>query len=542
MSTDDSTLHDVIVVGSGFGGAITAMRLARAGRDVVVLERGKRWDAVEYPRTVHEVASSMWDEDEHHGFLDYRVFNRLDVIQGCGVGGGSLHYFNVHLRTAAHIFDRPEWTGPISRDVLDPYYELAEEMCEARPLTPPAGRAMPARTRHFMEAARKAGMDPALVPLALHTGELRRHPHSGKLQGPCDFSSNCLLGCQPRAKNSLDMTYIPAGEAAGMEVRPLHEVDHLAPGPDDTWVLHVKVHGAPGEHTRTTLRARQVVLAAGSLGSTEILLRSRDQARTLPRLPPALGRRFSGNGDMLFAATGQTPMLIDPAHGPSISAGVDVSKPGSPHTVTVQDLGLPAPFFWLLEGLAPGRRRLGTLLGAVGRYIGDALDLDLGGGQIRFEGDQLFEGGRTTNLMPYLGMGTDAADGVMELDPEGRLDIDWDPEASKEMFDEMDEAMARLSDALGGRHVRSLLWRWPARRLLTAHPLGGCPMGLDPVTSVVDHRGRVHGHPGLYVIDSAMIPGPLAVNPSATISALAERAVHWMLHGEDLRPGRPGPT
>jgi cholesterol oxidase len=131
-------------------------------------------------------------------------------------------------------------------------------------------------------------------------------------------------------------------------------------------------------------------------------------------------------------------------------------------------------------------------------------------------------------------MGTDARDGVYSLDGAGQLRLHWNPQASMAMFMEMEAAMTRMSAALSGRYVRSIYWRRPFRRLLTAHPLGGCVMSDTPQNGVVNDRGEVWGHPGLYVADGAAIPGPLAVNPSLTIAAVAERIAHLMLHDRDL--------
>ena len=138
--------YDVVVVGSGFGGAITACRLAQAGRSVCILERSRRWDKTDFPRSPGEVAKSFWQDGGSYGFLEYKAFKRIDVIQGCGVGGGSLHYFNVHLRTPPDIFAQKVWPPEITRAVLDPYYDLAEEMLESQRLTPPEGREQPLRT------------------------------------------------------------------------------------------------------------------------------------------------------------------------------------------------------------------------------------------------------------------------------------------------------------------------------------------------------------------------------------------------------------
>ena len=199
------SIYDVVVIGSGFGGAITASRLAEAGRSVCILERGKRWKKTDFPRSPGEVARAFWRRDEgsgpqdyrieSFGFLEYKVFQHMDVIQGCGVGGGSLHYFNVHLRTPARIFGSPRWPEEITRDVLDPYYELAEGILESKRLDPPQGRGLPARTKAFLAAVTATGRTAELVPIGVYTGPDRNNPYSGVSQTACDYSGDCLLGC-----------------------------------------------------------------------------------------------------------------------------------------------------------------------------------------------------------------------------------------------------------------------------------------------------------------------------------------------------------
>jgi len=508
---------------------VVGARLAQGGRSVCVLERGRRWEPHEFPRTFGASAGAVWDEGRTHGLLDYRVFGRIDVLQGSGVGGGSLCYFNVALRAPAAVLERPGWPAALRGGALAPYYERVEAVIAPAPLRPPPGYPVPARTTAFLHAARQAGYDAELLPLALHTGASRAHPASGVVQGPCTFTSDCLLGCRPRSKHSLDVTYLPLGERAGLEVRPLHVVDHLARA-GDRWRVRARVldpddPASPSD--RVELTADQVVVAAGSVGSTELLLRCRDVHATLPRLPSPLGHRFSANGDMLFAGTKDAGVVVDPTTGPSITAGAFVQRPGSPHLVQLQDLGYPAALTGLFDGALPVRRRLAALGATVTGYARAAA-----GGR-PFAAGPVFAGTPVPRFLPYLGMGTDAGNGRYRLDGAGQLRLDWDPAASAGMYAEMEEAMGRLSDALGGAYVRSLPWRRPLRRLLTAHPLGGCVMGDDPVTSVVDHRGEVWGHPGLFVCDGAVVPGPLAVNPSLTIAALAERTAQWMLHGRE---------
>lgn len=539
--------YDVVVIGSGFGGAVTATRLAQAGRSVCVLERGRRWDKSEFPRSIGQVKSAMWRDNQSYGFIEYKVFGRMDVIQGAAVGGGSLHYFNVHLRTPRDILDRPEWPTRVKRDMLDPYYDLAQDMLDSRPLEPRLPRyPLPKKTLAFAAAAEKAGRVAERVPIAVHIGPPGPNRHSGVMQEPCTYSGDCLLGCRTQSKNTLDLTYIPMGEIKyGLEVYPLHSVDNISPVSSGGYRVHfVRLDpNNPGSGEPGSVIGKQVVVSAGSLGSTQILLKCRDVHKTLPKLSANLGKRFSGNGDMLFAGALGTKGVVEPGDGPSITIGADFSKKGSKHRIYIEDLGFPNPFLWLLEGTLPSVSRSWGLARAAGSYIGALLGKH-GKDQSRvgFEADNLFAGNRTEHFLPFLGMGSDAADGVLRLDAHGDIDLDWNPDASMEMFQEMEEGMKELCVGLGGDFITSILWKWPFRRLLTAHPLGGCVMSDRAEDGVVNDRGEVWGHPGLFVADGAIIPGALTVNPSMTITALAERIAYWMIHGNELAGSAPAPV
>lgn len=531
--------YDVVVIGSGFGGAITATRLAQAGMSVAVLERGKRWDKASFPRTTGQVAAGFWEQGRAYGLVEYRAFKRMDVIQGCGVGGGSLHYFNVHLRTPARIFDSPRWPEPIARTVLDPYYDLVQDQLESRPLTPPTGRQLPARTRVFLEAARRAGRDASLVDIAVYTGSERDNA-SGVRQEPCTYCGNCLLGCHVQSKNTLDITYLAGAERDhDLTVFPLHQVMRIEPAGSGYRVDFERFDPSdPAAPARPgSVEGERVVVAAGTLGSTELLLRCRDVHRSLPKLSAALGSCFSGNGDFLIPGACDTAEMVDPGQGPSITAKAICETPDN--IITIEDLGLPDPFFWFLEGALPPRgSRLWGLLKLAGSYLWQTLGFARGPSRVSNEIGNLVAGGRTPRLLPYLGMGTDAADGRLHL-RDGAIDLQWSHKRSRKMFREMEAILAEVSAATGGRYATSPLWRWPLRKLLTAHPLGGCVAGDSAEASVVDHRGQVWGYPNLYVVDGAIIPTALAVNPSLTIGAMAERAAFWMIYDREMSAGDP---
>jgi cholesterol oxidase len=345
-----------------------------------------------------------------------------------------------------------------------------------------------------------------------------------------------MLGCVLHAKNTLDLNYIPVAEKNGAEVFPLHQVDKIEPLGDNSYRMFFERldPGNPRHPEPGSVVGRKVVLAAGTLGSSELLLRSRDIHRTLANISPALGRRFSGNGDFLLAGTLDADREIDPGRGPSITVGADFSTENN--RIFIEDLGFPEPFMWLLEGAIPSSNRFRNLIGAAATYLLDALGV--GRGRISFEADRLFQGGATTRFLPYLGMGTDAADGRLQL-KEGWIDVQWSPRKSKRLFQEMEQALKVLSRRIHGKYVTSMLWQWPLRKLLTAHPMGGCFMGEDARNSVVNHCGEVWGYPNLYVADASIIPTALAVNPSLTISALAERVAFWMVHGREMESDDP---
>jgi cholesterol oxidase len=524
---------DVVVVGSGFGGAVMACRLAEAGRSVAVLERGRRWDSAEFPRAVGQVASeAFWEEGRSHGFIEYAAFRKLDVVLGAGVGGGSLHYFNVNLRADERIFADPRWPRGVTRESLEPQYERAVGMLESRPLRPPYGRdALPKRSSVFLSASRAAGYATDEVPLAVYLEAPRTNPVTGLEQNPCVYCGNCLFGCDVRAKNTLDSNYLALAEARyGATIHPLAVVDGIAPA--EGGGFDVSFRRLDGSDPRKpgvpdSLHGTNVVVAAGTLGSTRLLLSCRDVQRSLPALSPALGQHFSLNGELLFAFAHRTSERTDPGLGPPITARATVHT--ADHVITVEDLGLPDSLLWYLEGaLPPAAGRLRGLAELIASYGRRTMGIGSRTSKLSLELDSVVSGARTPRTIPFLGMGTDSSDGCMRLDGND-LEIDWDARRNRSLYKEMTEVMAAISKAAGGKFSTSFLYRWPMRKILTAHPLGGCAMGDDPNRSVVKDSGETWAYPGLYVVDGSMVPTALAVNPSLTIAALAERAAEQMI-------------
>jgi cholesterol oxidase len=267
--------YDVVVVGSGFGGAVAACRLTHAGRSVLVLERGRRWTPDQYPRDVDD--AWIWDQDapeRHNGWIDMRFLSRMWVAQGAGVGGGSLIYANISIDAKPSAF-AAGWPSQISYAALQPYYERVAEMLGSRPI--PDGQ-LTRRFELMREAAGKIGeaarfrkLDLAVtfdeawsydLPDALDPKHSKPWTNRfGKPQGTCIHCGNCDIGCQVQAKNTLDLNYIADAERAGATVQPLSLVTHVSPAAEG-WRVHYDRLVA-GRREPASVVGRRVVLAAG---------------------------------------------------------------------------------------------------------------------------------------------------------------------------------------------------------------------------------------------------------------------------------------
>ena len=507
--------YDAIVVGSGFGGGIAACRLAEQGWRVCVLERGRRFGPGDYPDRLAQFPHALWHPRRNPGgMFDIRIMRDVAVVTGAGVGGGSLVYANVQLPAPGAIFDDPAWPDAIDADELAAFYARTEEALEPRvaPPQPPLPK-----VAAFGAMAHNAGRTALPLPIAVHFGEARRHPFSGVLQQGCENLALCDVGCPRMSKNTVDITYVARAESLGAAVFPLHEVQRIDAPPGRGYGWRVGFRDLQ-YRTAGEVSAPVLVLAAGTLGSTRLLLRNR---RRLPRLSPALGSRYSGNGDALALALDPAAEGVAGARadfGPVMTSRIDLLAERG-HMVA--DGGLPASFGEVLEALRGvrlltglGRLRVAAKNAAAKVGISDHA---LGPGDMRVRrrppiGDSLI----------FLCIGRDAADGRMQLTHFGRFDIRWDMQASARLFDEMRETVRELARAADATAFFALD-AGPLGKYVTVHPLGGCPMSDDPAAGVVDDAGAVRGYDGLYVLDGAIVPTAIGVNPSKTIAALAER-------------------
>jgi cholesterol oxidase len=519
MSTD----FDAIVIGSGFGGAVCAARLSVAGYRVLVLERGRRWEPENYPRNLD--GDWIWDQDHPdrlHGWFDFRVFPNMAVVQGAGVGGGSLVYANISINAKRKSFDAG-WPPEITYDELTPFYERVGAMLDVQKVP---FEQWPERTRLVKEAARKKGWSDKFEPLDLAVTfdpdwrydlpDAHNVSHSKtftnahqRQQGTCVHLGNCDIGCDVKAKNTLDVNYLAVAEDHHAEIRPLHVVRRIAPETDGYRVTFDRIENQ--QLIAGSATARVVILGAGSLGSTELLLRSRDEARTLPNISPFLGRNWSSNGDFLTPAV--YPFKdppVNPMRGPTITAAIDfLDGDGQGNEFFIEDGGFPDLGAQFLDRLA-GRDSSDARQRAVYETARALRRLNL-----------------LDQIMPWFAQGRDAANGVMSL-KNGRLFLQWDVQQSQKTVEAIVRTHEQLARATGGWPLVPLPWLL-FRDLITPHPLGGANMGRTSADGVVDHRGEVFGYRNLFVADGAIVPEAIGLNPSKTIAALAERIVSLII-------------
>lgn len=552
---------DVVVVGSGFGGSVTAQRAARAGRSVLVLERGRPYPPGSFPRTPSELKAGFWDPAAGlHGLFDVWSFSELNAVVASGLGGGSLIYSNVMLRKPAETFvSEQAESWPLRREDLDPHYDRVEAM--QRPQRYPLEHepyASTPRTLAMRQAARDLQLDFELPPLAVAFANQGEEPVPGagvkeaqpNLHGAprttCRLVAECNLGCNHGAKNTLDYTYLSAAVRAGAQVRCCCEATLVEPAGEGGYRVGYRQHLAarhghpdhlldPTDQPRRSVHARRLVLAAGAIGSTALLLRNR---ATLPRLPRALGTRFSGNGDLISFVRNcrrrgpdgrWEPRLLQPSRGPVITASVSVPDAESPagRGHYVQDAGAPAFTEWMWQALEVPEdlwRARRTIARRIGERLRGRRDTNLSQ-----ELSELLGTSRSSAaMMPLLGLGRDMPSGRMRLRG-ADLELDWRERDSRAYFDGLAQTTRRLAEAMGGTLKGDTLGA--LSRLITVHPVGGCPMGASPRDGVVDRWGEVFGFPGLHVADGAVMPGPVGPNPSLTIAALADRFADRMLDG-----------
>jgi cholesterol oxidase len=541
-ATEPEGHFDVIVVGSGFGGSVMTYRLAEAGMSVCLLERGKAYPPGSFPRSPWEMGRNFWDPSEGlHGMFDVWSFRGLGGVVASGLGGGSLLWSNVVLRKDRSTFVQEEgeyW--PVSYDDLEPHYERHERMLQVTPYPydrEPYDRTY--KTKAMEYASGKLGLEWFLPPLAVtfDPGDGRPVPGEpirgeenlhGRTRLTCLLCGECNVGCNYGAKNTLDYNYLSLAKLKhGAEIRVRCEVKAFAPREGGGYTVDYVDHSDGGTGTLT---ANRLVLSSGSFGSTYLLLKNR---AAFPGLSDRLGTHFCGNGDLLTLAIKARqnggPRIVDPGYGPVITSTIrvkDKAEGGPGRAYYLQDGGHPQIVNWIIESsyqLNVLRKALRFAKRLVRLWLRFNRRSDIG----REIADFFSPADLSSSSMPLFSMGRDMPDGNMTLTDDGYLDVDWNKKSSTTFFEHLRETARAVAGELDAKFMDSPSWR--LSRLVTVHPLGGCPMGRDEREGVVDSYGRVFNHPGLLVVDGSMLPGPVGPNPSTTIAAVAHRAAERLI-------------
>ncbi len=555
--------YQAIVIGSGFGGSISTCRLAKKWPgEVLLLERGKRYPMGSFPRSPHDFANNFWnvsaeegrnkpkkiaENQESHGMFDVRNFEHLDALVCAGLGGGSLIYANVFLQPPDEVFD-DNWPETCKKSVLQPYYEVSKAVLGARPIPPHKGDDDPRRiirTQRFQEFAESEQRESELVDINVFFGNDFEKPldigiqdknRYGAVQTSCVYCGECDVGCNTHSKNTLDLNYLRVAETRyqatiktevlAQKIVPIDKNGNDSPEANGEFGYKVYWLDLNNGKTECTAVTQRVIVSAGALGSTELLMRCRDIYQTLPNISENLGKHFSGNGDFLsFVIEGEKP--INPNYGPVITQKTDFNlfkNFNREHAFILEDASYPNFAAWYINAL-PARSHLQAFFKTAKLWIMNIINGNTTG-EIGYVLKSLLQGDPSFYSSVLLCMGLDNSNGKMLLNDKGYLNIKWPYQENMSLYNKILEIGERFKTWSKGKAFIPLP-NWLVKNNITVHALGGCRIADDPSKGVTSAKletfGQVFGYQGLYVADGAILPTAVGANPVATISALSER-------------------
>jgi cholesterol oxidase len=533
MSNPDA-VYDFVIIGSGFGGSVSAMRLAEKGYSVLVLEQGKRFRDQDFARTNWNVWKYLWVPAlRAFGVLQVSILKGVMVLHGRGLGGGSLGYANVLEIPPDDMFANPAWRHMTDwKTTLMPHFQTARRMLGAtrNPRLGVADEVLRAIAKEYdtddtfrpTEVGVFFGKEPQQVPDPYFDGE-------GPPRKACSFCGGCMLGCRENAKNTLPKNYLYLAEKWGAQLQPESEVVDVRPLPsaagrsesarDERYQVVYRSTTARPLRPQQAVNAKNVIFSAGVLGTLKLLFRCREVTRSLPDLSPRLGKLVRTNSEALMGVIAWDDE-VDYSEGIAITSIVNADEVTRVEPTRYPDgsslmryLGVPLitsrggvfkrvlltlgsmlrnPRQTLHSHILPGWARRGTIL-LIMQTLDNRMSLELGR-----SGYTLFRRGL-----------------VAEPDPEHTAP------SRVEIGHRVTRDFARKTGGIPQGSLGENLLNLPT----TAHILGGCPFGGDSSEGVIDLNCQIHNYPGLYVVDGSIVPANPGVNPSLTITALAEYAM-----------------
>ena len=529
----DAPVYDYVIVGSGFGGSVSAMRLAEKGYSVLVLERGKRYEDKDFPKTNWNIWKYLWlPALRCFGIMQFSFFRNILALHGDGVGGGSLVYGNVLMRPDDEIFKNPTWKHLQDwKSILQSHYDMAEHM-----LGVTANPRQWAADGLLKQIATELGVQTTFGPTRVGVffggvqdadGQEILDPYfggDGPSRNTCIHCGGCMVGCRYNAKNMLTKNYIYFAEKLGARILPEANVHNIVPlAPDQADGAHYDVAYSRTTawflHTGQQVRARNVIFSAGTLGTLSLLFHCREVSRTLPNISPRLGEIMRSNSEALLG-------MMSPDNKTDYSKGVAITSIFQADEKTAIEpvrYSAGSSLIRLISAplIDPQRRFLKRLFSLLWKIIAHPMVFlrayILPGWAeyttillaMQTEDNRLrIRLGRSWLTLFRRGLVTESAE---ENPVPTRIEIGH--YVTKEFTRRIH------GDAAGS--IVEVLFDTP----ITAHILGGVSFGQNDQEGVIGLDCQVHNYPGLYVVDGSIMPANPGVNPSLTITALAEYAM-----------------
>ena len=521
-------MWDYIIVGSGFGGSVSALRLTEKGYRVLVLEKGRRLRTGDFPKTNWNLKRFFWlPQVGFRGLFKMTFLNHVTALSGVGVGGGSLVYANTLPIPKDPFFASPSWRHLADwKAELAPHYQTALRMLGATrnpSLTYP--------DEVLRQVGQEIGRGDTFEPtnVAVYFGKAGETVPDPFFQGEgpdrtgCTLCGGCMLGCNHGAKNTLDKNYLYLAEKRGLSIEADAEVTWVRPGPEGGYEVEARqgTWAVPALNTRRTYRAANIIFAGGVVGTVPLLLQLKERPDGLPNLSDRIGDFVRTNSEVLIGVVTQRR---DKDLSQGIAIGSILHTDEHSHLEPVRYPAGAGFFRSLMLPLAPGdtlAQRLGSALALVARHPLRTLRAYLVPDWAKYTMILLYMRTVEGHLRMRLGRGflTGFFRGAVTRGGDGPPAKAWAPEAT-----DLAQRVARHLDGYPSSLLTETLLGIPT----TAHILGGVPMGDSAETGAIDHRHRLFGYEGLYVIDGSAISANIGVNPSLTITALAERAMAFI--------------
>ncbi|MEK6255791.1 MAG: GMC family oxidoreductase [Chloroflexota bacterium] len=524
--------YDYIIIGSGFGGSVSAMRLVEKGHRVLVLERGKRLNDEDFPKSNWAFWKYLWNPAlRSFGILQISTLSGMLIMHGSGVGGGSLGYANVLIEPDDHMFAAPAWKDLADwKKVLQPHYDTAKRMLGVtrNPRLWPADEALQDIAREMGQAGT---FENTMVGVYFgedgKEGQENPDPYfngEGPARKTCNHCGGCMVGCRYNSKNTLVKNYLYFAEKWGAQVTAEVEVRDIRPLPagqadDARYEVVYRSSTALFAKPERVVRTRNVVVSAGTMGTLKLLFRCRDKTGSLPEISAKLGEMVRTNSEE-FGGVIARKHDIDYSKGISISALFHADE-----VTTIEPVRYPSGSGLLRLLSAPliesGSNLIARLLQLIYYTLRHPID---------FLNAQVFPrwADRATILLIMqkedTRMKVKYRRSLWNLFRRGLVsepDEDYPIPAKIEVGHQVVHSFAEKINGIPAGTINEGLLGMPS----TAHIIGGCPMGRSEEEGVVDFECKVFNYPGLYVVDGSIMPANPGINPSLTITALAEYAI-----------------